>query len=111
MHAALSCTHLAATTRGEARLRRLHHPRLTNRAGNGVRLGNDLVMVDDPNTEVERLAREVAHAHSARWLSIIFAPEDPQLPWSVSIDEGRGDDATTAHAATLVEALNMRLRS
>ena len=65
--------------------------------------------MDASDSEVEGLAREVARVHGARWLSIIFAPEDPQLPWSVSIDEGRGDDATTAHAATLVEALQIRL--
>jgi hypothetical protein len=65
--------------------------------------------VDGSDSDVERLAREVARVHGARWLSIIFAPEDPHLPWSVSIDEGRGDDATTEHAATLVEALEIRL--
>jgi hypothetical protein len=65
--------------------------------------------VTSSDAEVERLAREVARLHGARWLSIIFAPEDPELPWSVSIDEGRGTDATTAHAATLVEALQIRL--
>jgi hypothetical protein len=52
---------------------------------------------------------ERSRAHGARWLSIIFAPEDPHLPWSVSIDEGRGGDATTAHGSTLAEALRMRL--
>ncbi len=67
------------------------------------------VIVDASEPEIEQLAREVALAHGARWLSIIFAPEDPQLPWSVSIDEGRGEDATTAHASTLVEALRIRL--
>jgi hypothetical protein len=36
-------------------------------------------------------------------------PKNKHLPWSVSIDEGRGDDATTAHATTLVEALEVRL--
>jgi hypothetical protein len=65
--------------------------------------------VDTDDSEVERLAREVASAHGARWLSIIFGPEDRELPWSVSIDEGRGTDATAAHAATLVEALRLRL--
>jgi hypothetical protein len=66
-------------------------------------------VVEASDSDVERLAREVARVHGARWLSIIFAPEDPRLPWSVSIDEGRGDDATTAHASTLVEALEIRL--
>lgn len=66
-------------------------------------------MTDEPEIDVEQLARAVASAHKARWLAIVFAPEDPRLPWSVSIDEGRGDDATTAHAATLVEALRLRL--
>ena len=65
--------------------------------------------MDSSDSEVEALAREVAREHGARWLSIIFAPEDPNLPWSVSIDEGRGGDATTAHASTLAEALRMRL--
>jgi hypothetical protein len=65
--------------------------------------------MDTSDAEVERLAREVAHAHGARWLSIIFSPENPELPWSVSIDEGRGGDATTEHGATLVEALRMRI--
>jgi hypothetical protein len=67
------------------------------------------VVVQDPDAEVERLAREVARVHEARWLSFIFAPEDPDRPWSVSIDQGLGDDATTAHGSTLVEALRMRL--
>ena len=67
------------------------------------------MIVEASDAEVEQLAREVAHAHGARWLSILFAPEDEHLPWSVSIDEGRGEDATTAHASTLVEALGMRL--
>jgi hypothetical protein len=67
------------------------------------------VIVETPDVEVEQLAREVAQAHGARWLSILFSPEDKHLPWSVSIDEGRGEDATTAHASTLVEALRMRL--
>jgi hypothetical protein len=66
-------------------------------------------MVDEPNPDIERLAQEVARAHGARWLTIIFAPEDPERPWSVSIDEGRGDDAITAHGATLAEALKLRL--
>jgi hypothetical protein len=61
------------------------------------------------DAEVERLVREVVRAHGARWLSIIFSPENPASPWSVSIDEGRGGDATTEHGATLVEALRMRL--
>jgi hypothetical protein len=65
--------------------------------------------MDSSDAEVERLARDVAYAHGARWLSIIFSPENPELPWSVSIDEGRGGDATTDHAATLVEALRMRM--
>jgi hypothetical protein len=65
--------------------------------------------VDGSDTDVEHLAREVARVHGARWLSIIFAPESPDLPWSVSIDEGRGDDATTAHGSSLVEALRQRL--
>ena len=65
------------------------------------------VVTDDE--DIERLAREVARARGARWLSIIFAPEDPEHPWSVSIDEGRGQDATTAHAKTLAEALRQRL--
>jgi hypothetical protein len=65
--------------------------------------------VNESDAEVERLAWEVARAHRARWLSVIFAPEDPNLPSSVSIDEGRGEDATTAHGASLVEALRMRL--
>ena len=76
----------------------------------GLGIGNDAI-VDDFVDDVEALAREVAHAHTARWLSIIFAPEDPDLPWSVSIDEGHGADATTAHGATLVEALRMRLQA
>jgi hypothetical protein len=59
--------------------------------------------------DIEALAREVADARAARWLSIIFAPEDPEHPWSVSIDEGRGTGATTAHARTLAEALRQRL--
>ena len=63
----------------------------------------------DTDAEVEGLAREVAHIHGARWLSIIFAPENPELPWSVSIDEGRGGDATTEHGATLLDALRMRM--
>jgi hypothetical protein len=65
--------------------------------------------MDASGAEVERLAREVAQSHGARWLSIVFAPENPELPWSVSIDEGRGGDATTEHGATLVEALRMRM--
>jgi hypothetical protein len=65
--------------------------------------------VNPADADIERLAREVASAHGARWLSIIFAPEDKQLPWSVSINEGRGDDATDVHASTLVEALRLRL--
>jgi hypothetical protein len=70
--------------------------------------GHDVVMPGS-DSEIERLAREVAQAHGARWLSIIFAPENAETPWSVSIDEGRGADATTAHGATLIEALGMRL--
>jgi hypothetical protein len=66
-------------------------------------------VVESSDADIEGLAREVARAHGARWLSIIFAPEDKQLPWSVSIDEGRGDDATDVHASTLVEALQLRL--
>jgi len=64
----------------------------------------------DNDSEIERLARAVAAEHGARWLSIIFSPEDPNHPWSVSIDEGRGADATTAHAGSLVEALRLRLK-
>jgi len=67
------------------------------------------VIMDAPSDEIEQLARDVARAHGARWLSIIFTPEDPAFPWSVSIDEGRGEDATTAHGSTLVEALQIRL--
>jgi hypothetical protein len=66
-------------------------------------------MVNEANPDIEQLAEEVARVRGARWLSIIFAPEDRDRPWSVSIDEGRGDNATTAHGATLVEALQMRL--
>ena len=65
--------------------------------------------MDASDAEVESLAREVARKHGARWLSIIFAPEDKYRPWSVSIDEGRGANATTAHGATLVDALRSRL--
>jgi hypothetical protein len=66
-------------------------------------------MNDDGDDSVERLAREVADAHNARWLSIIFAPENADTPWSVSIDEGTGDDAITEHCATLADALRLRL--
>ncbi len=66
-------------------------------------------MIDEPDPDIERLAREVARAHGARWLTIFFAAEDTERPWSVSIDEARGDDAITAHAATLVDALRLRL--
>ena len=67
------------------------------------------VNVNTWGDDVERLARDVAHAHGAWWLSIIFAPENPDAPWSVSIDEGRDNDATTRHTATLADALRLRL--
>jgi len=65
--------------------------------------------MDVPDDDIERLARDVAHVHRAIWLSIIFAPENADSPWSVAIDEGRDNDAIIGHSATLAEALRLRL--
>ncbi len=60
--------------------------------------------------EVEALTREVAAARQARWLTLTFVPEDEQFPWMVAVDDGYPtSDATTYHAPTLREALQLRL--
>lgn len=64
----------------------------------------------DEWSEIESLAREVASARGARWLTVTFNPEDEQFPWMVAVEEGYPTrDETTYHEPTLKSALAARL--